>query len=102
MRPIDDPLSPTDRIFTLDVVRGFALLGILIMNMPGFANSFFVEADGSHLWNSPVDRAAEVVRDMLFSGKFNAAVDEIVRLGYWLEPEGELARAAAVASPVGK
>ena len=47
MRPLEGPLSPTERIFTLDVVRGFALLGILIMNMPGFANSFFIEADGS-------------------------------------------------------
>jgi len=37
-----------------------------------------------------------------FVRKFNAAVDEIVRLGYWLKPEGDLARAAAIASPVGK
>jgi Alpha/beta hydrolase domain len=37
-----------------------------------------------------------------FVRKFTAAVDEIVRLGYWLEPEGDLARAAAVASPVGR
>jgi predicted acyltransferase len=42
MRQHEGPLPPTERIFTLDVVRGFTLLGILIMNMPGFANSFFV------------------------------------------------------------
>ena len=37
------------RIPTRDIVRGFALLGILIMNMPGFSASFYAEADGSHL-----------------------------------------------------
>jgi uncharacterized protein len=85
MRPLEGPLSPTERIFTLDVVRGFALLGILIMNMPGFANSFFVEADGSHLWNAPVDRAAEVVRDMLFSGKFNSMFSLLFGIGFTIQ-----------------
>jgi hypothetical protein len=37
-----------------------------------------------------------------FVRKFNAAVDEIVRQGYWLEPEAQLARAAAATAPVGK
>jgi uncharacterized protein len=30
------PVSSTDRIKTVDLVRGFALLGILLMNIPGF------------------------------------------------------------------
>ena len=30
------PVSSAERIKTVDVVRGFALLGILLMNMPGF------------------------------------------------------------------
>jgi uncharacterized protein len=85
MRQLEGPLSPTERIFTLDVVRGFALLGILIMNMPGFANSFFVEADGSHLWSAPVDRTAEVVRDMLFSGKFNSMFSLLFGIGFTIQ-----------------
>ena len=46
MSQLEGPLPASERIATLDIVRGFALPGILIMNMPGFANSFFVEADG--------------------------------------------------------
>ena len=57
-----NPLPVSERIATLDIVRGFALLGILIMNMPGFSTSFFVEADGSHLWTGTVDRVAETWR----------------------------------------
>lgn len=30
------PVSKADRIQTIDIVRGFALLGILLMNIPGF------------------------------------------------------------------
>jgi hypothetical protein len=37
-----------------------------------------------------------------FVRKFNAAVDAVVRDGYWLKPEGELARAAAAQSPIGR
>lgn len=85
MRPLEGPLSPTERIVTLDVVRGFALLGILIMNMPGFANSFFAEADGSFLWNGPIDRAAEVTREMLFSGKFNSMFSLLFGIGFTIQ-----------------
>ena len=46
-------LPASERIATLDVLRGFALMGILIMNMPDFSYSGWHEADGSHYWPSP-------------------------------------------------
>lgn len=39
-------LPHSERIATLDIIRGFALLGMLIMNMPGFSSSFFASAHG--------------------------------------------------------
>jgi uncharacterized protein len=80
-----NPLPVNERIATLDIVRGFALLGILIMNMPGFANSFFVEADGSHLWSDPVDLGAELLREMLFSGKFNSMFSLLFGIGFTIQ-----------------
>jgi len=84
---MDTPFSlPTaQRIPTLDIVRGFALLGILIMNMPGFSTSFYAEADGSHLWPGQIDQLAEHVRDMLFSGKFNSMFSLLFGIGFTIQ-----------------
>lgn len=78
-------LPASERLPLLDTVRGFALLGILIMNMPGFSTSFFIEADGSHFWTGTLDRAAEQLRDALFSGKFNSMFSLLFGLGFTLQ-----------------
>lgn len=73
------------RLPVLDILRGFALMGILIMNMPGFASSFFAEADGSHLWTGPVDQVAEQVREALFAGKFNSMFSLLFGIGFTIQ-----------------
>jgi uncharacterized protein len=78
-------LPVSERIATLDIIRGFALLGILIMNMPGFSSSFFAEADGSHQWSGQLDQVAEAVRDMLFSGKFNSMFSLLFGIGFTIQ-----------------
>ena len=83
--PTIGSLPMSERIATLDIIRGFALLGILIMNMPGFSSSFFAEADGSHQWTGPLDQGAEAVRDMLFSGKFNSMFSLLFGIGFTIQ-----------------
>lgn len=78
-------LPVSQRIPTLDILRGFALMGILIMNMPGFSSSFFAESDGSHLWSGALDQAAEQVRDALFSGKFNSMFSLLFGIGFTIQ-----------------
>jgi len=65
-------LAINERVPLLDALRGFALMGILIMNMPGFSYSGGHEADGSNYWPAAYDQFAEQVRNALFSGKFNS------------------------------
>ena len=79
------PVRGTERIVTLDIVRGFALLGILIMNMPGFSTSLFAGADGAYLWPDPLNRYAEQLRNMLFSGKFNSMFSLLFGIGFTLQ-----------------
>jgi len=37
MKYITTPIPPSERILSLDVLRGFAILGILIMNIQSFS-----------------------------------------------------------------
>jgi len=81
--PTSVPASERNPV--LDMVRGFALMGILIMNMPAFSNSMFAEADGSHLWPGRADQIAEGLREMLFSGKFNSMFSMLFGIGFTLQ-----------------
>ena len=78
-------LPRNERLPTLDILRGFALMGILIMNMPSFSASMFAETDGSHMWPGQVDQMAEHVRDLLFSGKFNGIFSLLFGLGFTIQ-----------------
>ena len=40
MSPLSGPIAPGQRYPLLDALRGFALLGILLVNMEGYATSF--------------------------------------------------------------
>lgn len=78
--PATAAASPAgERIALLDVVRGMALLGILVMNMPAFTDA------GVHAGGGATHRAAEVVRDMLFAGKFNSIFSLLFGLGFTLQ-----------------
>ena len=92
-------LPARERIATLDILRGVALMGILIMNMPGFNSSFFAEADGSHLWPGKVDQAAEFIRETLFSGKFNSMFSLLFGIGFTIQYSRMLERDPAGATP---
>ena len=74
-----------ERLPTLDILRGFALMGILIMLMPGFSYSGFTEADGSFHWLGRVDQLAEQVRDALSSDKFNSMFSLLFGIGFTIQ-----------------
>jgi uncharacterized protein len=84
-QPLPQPLPAGERLPIVDVLRGFALMGILIMNMPGFSYSGWHEADGSHYWPSLLDQRAEQLRDALFSGKFNSLFSVLFGLGFTIQ-----------------
>ena len=79
------PIEAKERIYTLDVIRGFALLGIFIMNMPWFNTSFYVEYAGTDLYPAAYDEWAETLRDVFFSGKFNSMFSMLFAIGFILQ-----------------
>lgn len=78
------PIAERERISTLDALRGFALLGILIMNMPSF-NMPIYRSVAPDQWTMWWDRAAQVVTDVLFAGKFNGMFSMLLAVGFTIQ-----------------
>jgi uncharacterized protein len=89
------PLAETERIAALDVLRGFALLGIFIMNMPGFSHSLFAAPTAP---TSALDAFVAAMRDLFFAGKFNLLFGLVFGIGFAIQmtrlSAAERARAA--------
>jgi len=81
------PVQASERIYTLDVIRGFALLGIFIMNMPWFNTSFFAGFDGTEPWPQWWNKWTETATDVLFSGKFNSMFSLLFAVGFTIQLE---------------
>lgn len=79
------PVSPEERIAVLDVLRGVALLGILIMNLPGFNTPGSAGVLRPRLFPGMVDRAAEFVMLWLVAGKANAIFSFLFGLGMTIQ-----------------
>lgn len=74
------PVSQDNRIVALDILRGIALLGILLMNMPGFS---MAEYSSEAYKSNPHDfnfwvRAVEII---VFEGKMRALFSAIFGAG---------------------
>lgn len=78
----ETPLPAAERIEALDVLRGVALFGIFIMNMPTFSNSIFTPPpvqDGS------LNGIVMALRETLFAGKFNLMFGLVFGIGFTLQ-----------------
>ena len=82
------PISKDERIEALDVMRGIALLGIFIMNMPGFSSSFFGSEEAARERFdsfSGIDSAVFMLNDALLNGKFNGLFTLLFGMGIALQ-----------------
>jgi uncharacterized protein len=60
--PTQAPVDPLQRIEAVDMVRGFALFGVLLVNMFNFGS-------GGLFWNEPIDEFAWSVKRFFFETK---------------------------------
>ncbi len=81
------PVQPTERIQIVDILRGFALFGILFVNMTIFSHpiqAIVLPVDPSLPWH---DRAALWLIHALGEGKFYALFSMLFGLGLFLQME---------------
>jgi uncharacterized protein len=64
------PVTAGERLQILDIVRGFALLGILLMNMEAFVGPLYAAGTGLDPTLTGADRTADALIYVLVQGKF--------------------------------
>jgi uncharacterized protein len=90
--PSAAPVAPRERIAAIDIVRGFALLGILAVNMALFANPIYSVLGGHGPWTGPLDRAAAWLIRFLAESKFYTLFSFLFGLGLVLQMQRAAAR----------
>ncbi|HEX2184561.1 MAG TPA: DUF418 domain-containing protein, partial [Chloroflexota bacterium] len=93
-RPVDSgaavgvaaaPVQRAERIDVIDVIRGFALFGILLVNMGAFSEPIYQIMIDAERWPSPVDQAVEWLIRFLAEGKFYSLFSFLFGLGLTLQ-----------------
>lgn len=82
---LTEPLSPIgagDRIVAMDVLRGFALLGILLMNIEAFVGPLFGAITGLDPALRGADRFADAAIYLLVQGKFYTLFSLLFGMGF--------------------
>ena len=80
-----EPVAPASRMVEIDMVRGFALFGVLLVNMYGFG------AD-SIAWNSPTDELAFAIMRVFFESKMWTLFSILFGFGFALQMQSADAR----------
>ena len=69
-KPTKRPVAPSERYFSLDALRGFALLGILVPNIWAFAWPMAAMTDPTVVGDTPANHLAHDITSTAFLGKF--------------------------------
>lgn len=77
------PVKASERFMILDILRGFALLGIAIANFPEFSLYTFLHDDAAAAMpTAAADRVARFVQYMLIDGKFYTIFSLLFGIGF--------------------
>jgi uncharacterized protein len=87
---MEQSITPTpahERIDLFDILRGFALLGILIVNMGIFSFPYIAQFTRTPRGDSVLDYATEFLIMALATGKFYPLFSFLFGLGMWMQIE---------------
>ncbi|SFA82056.1 uncharacterized protein SAMN04488072_102108 [Lentibacillus halodurans] len=64
------PLQKYERMMWIDAARGFAILGIFVVNIGAFSAPYFLYGGEEDAWNSAIDQFTQVLIDVFFQASF--------------------------------
>ena len=76
------PIAAAERIEAMDVLRGFALLGILLMNLEGFVGPVMASGTGLDPRLTGMDRTVDLLVYVLVQGKFYTLFSLLFGMGF--------------------
>ena len=80
------PTSSGERVILLDALRGFALFGILLVNLLSFTgDGFLPDAERAHLFGSSAAATVEFMLEWLVTGKFYSLFSLLFGIGFALQ-----------------
>lgn len=83
---INQPIEPTQRIEILDILRGFALLGIIFMNMGFFSGYVFMPfEDLKQITNFQSDENLYAFLEIVVTGKFYTLFSILFAVGFYIQ-----------------
>ncbi len=77
------PVQPQERLEILDLLRGFALFGIFMVNLPLMNAPFVTEMGKFTLWPDPANETAEWFIRFFFTGKFYTLFSMLFGMGFY-------------------
>ncbi|MFN2394207.1 MAG: DUF418 domain-containing protein [Bacteroidales bacterium] len=77
------PLQLNQRVEFLDLLRGFALLGIFMVNMPLMNAPFVTEMGKFTIWTDPANETASWIISFFFTGKFYTLFSMLFGMGFY-------------------
>lgn len=78
------PIAQSERIILLDVLRGFAIFGILMVNMPLMFEPITSMILGAKTDVSIVNKLSEIFIKFFFEGKFYVIFSMLFGYGFWI------------------
>lgn len=78
------PVKPAGRIVDIDIIRGFALFGILLVNMGFFKSPLFYLVPSPSVYAPGADRLGAWIIQLLATGKFYAIFSFLFGLGFYI------------------
>nr|WP_295972509.1 DUF418 domain-containing protein [uncultured Bacillus sp.] len=75
------PISSQERIATIDIIRGFALMGIFLVNMPTFHSPIFLDQYPEY---SGIDNWVDILMQMFVQTKFYTIFSFLFGWGFFI------------------
>lgn len=77
------PIAKSQRLEIIDLLRGFALLGILMVNLPLMNAPYAVQSGEFMLWTDPLNHYAHWFILFFFTGKFYTIFSMLFGIGFY-------------------